>query len=124
MGGSFVYICMATTTGELGARCEERAADFLRCCGYRVLERNYRTKTGEIDIVARDRDTIVFVEVRARASPSFGGAAETVGPVKRRKLIKTALAYVSARRLDCPLRFDVIAVEAGRLEHICDAFQT
>ena len=112
------------TTCEAGARFEERAADFLKCRGYDVLERNFRTKLGEIDIVARDRDTIVFVEVRSRSSASFGRAAETVGPLKRRRLVRTALAYAQARRLDCPLRFDVIAVEAGRLEHICDAFQT
>ena len=94
----------------------------MKCRGYDVLERNFRTKLGEIDIVARDRDTLVFVEVRARSSLRFGRAAETVGPRKRRKLLKTAQAYALARRLDCPMRFDVIAVEAGRLEHICDAF--
>lgn len=112
-----------TTTKELGNLFEGRAAEFLRCRGYAVLERNFRTRRGEIDIVAQDRGTIVFVEVRARSRLDFGTAAETVGPVKRARLVRAARAYAALRGLDCPMRFDVIAVEAGGLTHIADAFQ-
>lgn len=111
-----------TTTRELGSLFEQRAAQFLECRGYVVLARNFRTRGGEIDIVARDGDTVVFVEVRARSRLSFGSAAETVGPVKRARLVRAARAYAQFRGLDCPMRFDVIAVESGRLEHIADAF--
>jgi len=111
------------TTREAGARFELRAAEFLVESGYRILERNFRTKLGEIDIVAKDGDTIVFVEVRARASGNFGGALQSVGPLKQRKLIKTAIIFAQRMRLDCPMRFDVISIEAGYIEHIPDAFQ-
>jgi putative endonuclease len=111
------------TTREAGARFEDKAAEYLREHNYVILERNFRAKVGELDIVARDGDTVVFVEVRARACTSFGGAAQTVGSLKRRKLIKTALVYTQRMRLDCPMRFDVIAFDEGRLEHIADAFQ-
>jgi len=112
-----------TNTTEIGRVNEDRAAEYLQCRGYAVLERNFRVRRGEIDIVARDRDTIVFVEVRARGSSSFGSAAATVGPVKRARLIRAARMYAAVRRLDCPMRFDVIAVESGRLDHFADAFQ-
>ncbi len=111
-------------TRELGAKFEEKAAEFLSLRGYAILDRNFRTRLGEIDIVAQDRDTVVFVEVRARGSSRFGTPAETVGPLKRRRLISAARVYAQRRRLDCPMRFDVIAIEAGRLEHLIDAFST
>ncbi len=107
---------------QAGAQAEERAAFFLKGQGYRILERNLRAGGGEIDIVARDGDTLVFVEVRLRRSASFGSPAETVGPAKRRRLVRAALAYAQALDLDCPMRFDVVALEGGGLEHIPGAF--
>ena len=108
---------------DVGAKAEDRAAEYLGALGYEVLERNFRAKCGEIDLIARDRDTIVFVEVRARNHPGYGSAAETVDFRKRRKLVNTARLYALLRRLDCPMRFDVIGVEPGRVEHIAGAFE-
>jgi len=110
------------STREQGMLAEEAAAEHLRTLGYRVLDRNFRTRLGEIDIVAQDGETVVFVEVRSRADAAFGSPQETVGFVKRRRIIKAAAFYAQSRRLDCPMRFDVIAIVAGRLEHIPGAF--
>jgi putative endonuclease len=107
---------------EVGMQAELRAAEYLGALGYEVLERNFRAKCGELDLVARDGDTVVFVEVRARNHPGYGSAAESIGPRKRRRLVNAAKLYALYRRLDCPMRFDVIGVEPGRIEHIADAF--
>jgi putative endonuclease len=107
---------------ETGRAAEDAAAELLRAKGLTIVERNFRAKVGEIDLVARDRDEIVFVEVRARASSSFGGAAASVGGAKRRKLIKAAGVWLQARAWAGPCRFDVVAVDAGRAEHIPAAF--
>jgi putative endonuclease len=106
----------------LGDAAEDRAAAYLTGRGYRIVERNFRAKVGEIDIVARQGEVVVFVEVRSRAGAAFGLPQETVGREKRRKLIRAAQVYAQARGLDCPLRFDVIADGPGGLEHIEDAF--
>jgi putative endonuclease len=105
-----------------GQKAEDLAAAFLQAKGLTVVERNFRAKVGEIDIVARDGDEIVFVEVRARASKDFGGAAASVGGAKRRKLLRAAALWLQARGWDGACRFDVVAVDAGRLEHLPGAF--
>lgn len=107
---------------ESGQEAERLAAAFLQAKGMTVLERNFRAKVGEIDLVAKDKDEVVFVEVRARASKDFGGAAASVVPAKRRKLIKAASLWLQARGWEGPCRFDVVAVDAGRLEHLPAAF--
>lgn len=107
---------------ETGRKAEDAAAELLRAKGMTVVERNFRAKVGEIDLVAKDKDEIVFVEVRARASSSFGGAAASVGGAKRRKLIKAASVWLQARSWTGPCRFDVVALDAGRAEHIPAAF--
>ena len=71
---------------ELGARGEELAVRYLKNRGYRILERNYRIKLGEIDIIARDRNTLVFVEVKARSSNRFGHPKSAITPQKQRKI--------------------------------------
>ena len=109
-------------SGEKGAQAEEKAADYLRSLGCSILERNYRSRLGEIDIIAQDGEGVVFVEVRSRARSSFGLARETVGFWKQRRIVKTAMMYALMKRLDCPMRFDVIAFEGDRLEHLPDAF--
>lgn len=106
----------------LGTEAESKAADYLTALGYELLERNYRRKFGEIDIIARNGDTVVFVEVRLRRNESYGGAAETVGRLKQRRIAKAAAAYAQARDYDGPMRFDVIALNSERLEHIPAAF--
>lgn len=107
---------------EAGRAAEDAAAELLQAKGFSVVERNFRVKAGEIDLVARDRDEIVFVEVRARSSSGFGGAAASVGGAKRRKLVRAAGVWLQARGWTGPCRFDVVAVDAGRAEHIAAAF--
>jgi len=105
-----------------GQDAEDAAAALLRAKGLTIVEKNFRAKVGEIDLVAKDGSEIVFVEVRSRASIAFGGAAASVGGVKRRKLIKAAQLWLQARGWSGPCRFDVVAIDAGRAEHIPSAF--
>jgi putative endonuclease len=113
------------TAGILG---EELAADALRTRGYAILATRYRTRYGEIDIVASDQNTLVFVEVKARQDSRYGTAAESVTPWKQRKIIAMARDYL--RRLnrdDIPCRFDVVAIDGLGTDHqtiniITDAF--
>jgi len=107
-----------------GAAYEEQAAVFLRAAGYEILDRNWATPMGELDIVARKEGTVAFVEVRARSNPGYGTPAESVTAAKRAKLIKTAMAYIKARSPAAEtFRFDVIGIVPGAgPEHIEDAF--
>jgi putative endonuclease len=96
----------------LGKTGEDLAVAELERLGYVILARRYRTRHGEIDIIARDGETTVFVEVKARVNAEFGDAAEAVTPGKQRRLASIALDYVSRKRLtDRPCRFDVVAVD-------------
>jgi putative endonuclease len=111
-----------------GAQFEHLASRFLEGKGYRILERNVRLVRKEVDIVAADGDTIVFIEVKGRRSTVFGTGSEAVGPRKQMGLVKFAAAYLERRGLwSRPCRFDVVAVGAGRggepvFEHIENAF--
>lgn len=116
----------AVSTRQAGEAAEDRALAHLQAAGLRLVERNYRTPGrggGEIDLVMRDRDgTLVFVEVRRRASPAFGGAAASVGGVKQRRLIFAARHYLMRLGSPPPCRFDVVAVEPGGIEWLKAAF--
>lgn len=91
---------------------EDLAVAELERRGYVILERRYRTRHGEIDIVARDGETTVFIEVKARATAEFGTAAEAVTPRKQRRLGSMAVDYLARHRLlERPCRFDVVAVD-------------
>jgi putative endonuclease len=93
-------------TGENLAACE------LEARGYAILERRYRTRHGEIDIIAEHNATIVFVEVRARATGEFGRAAESVTDQKKRKVTAMAVEYLARHRItNRPCRFDVVAID-------------
>lgn len=109
---------------DKGARYEQQAADLLKASGFEILDRNWSTPLGELDIVAKKGDTVVFVEVRARSNPAYGTPAESVTPAKRAKIIKAAMAYLKARRPRAEsFRFDVIGIVPGaEPEHIEDAF--
>jgi putative endonuclease len=97
--------------GKLG---ENLACAALERRGYAIVARRYRTKRGEIDIVARDGATTVFVEVKARAGDGFGGGAEAVTRAKQQRLTRMALDYLARHRIDhMPCRFDVVAVDVG-----------
>lgn len=97
------------TLGRLG---ESLARDELVRRGYAILATRYRTRFGEIDIVARDGATLVFVEVKARRTSRCGTAVDAISPLKRRRLAAMALDYLGrARCLDAPCRFDIVAID-------------
>jgi putative endonuclease len=115
---------VAPSTVVRGQRGEDRAVAVLERSGYQIVERNYRCKLGELDIVARDRDTLVFVEVRSRAAGDRGTALETVGPVKQRKVARLAEHYLMTRQprfASC--RFDVVGITGDDVVLIKDAFR-
>jgi putative endonuclease len=114
------------STKEQGDAAEDRALAHLRAQGLALLARNYRTPGrggGEIDLVMRDRDgTLVFVEVRKRASRSFGGAAASIGWEKQRRVVFAARHYLMRLRAPPPCRFDVISMEGGNIQWMRAAF--
>lgn len=112
---------ISQTTKQIGAAGEEIAARHLVAQGLQVLARNFRVKGGEIDIVCRDGATVVFVEVRQRASAGFGGAAYSITPAKQKRLILVARHWL-ARHGDCDCRFDCVLIDGGKLEWIRHAF--
>jgi putative endonuclease len=98
----------------LGKVSEDRAAAELERRGYAILARRYRTRHGEIDIIARDGETVVFVEVKAKETAEFGTAAEAVTVRKQRRVISMAVDYLARNRLTSnPCRFDVIAIDGA-----------
>ncbi|MBI4395692.1 MAG: YraN family protein [Elusimicrobia bacterium] len=107
---------------EKGRDGEDRARSYLESKGYRFLCANYRTRLGELDLVMRHKDTIVFVEVKARRDASFGAPQEAVTFAKQRKMIRVGLEYAKARRCQgTPFRFDVVALTPDGIEHIENA---
>lgn len=112
----------------VGTEAETRGQEFLERAGLRPVERNYRCRQGEIDLVMRHGDTLVFVEVRYRRRADFGTAAESVGSAKQRRVILAASHFLQARwRGPAPrCRFDVLAIsgkDPQNIEWITDAFQ-
>ena len=98
----------------LGLVGEDLAARALEARGYAILERRYRTDRGEIDIIAEDGDTLVVVEVKARADREFGSAAECVTPSKQRQVARMAAEYLATHLVaDRPCRFDVVAIDVA-----------
>jgi len=96
-----------------GEAAELLAADFLQRRGLTILERNYRCRFGEIDLVARSGELLIFVEVRARRSDAFGGAAGSITATKRRRLVAAARHYLATHRVDRACRFDVVLVRGA-----------
>jgi putative endonuclease len=113
----------AGARSTLGRDKERLAGDYLVRQGLRPVARNHRCRFGEIDIVMRDGDTLVFVEVRYRASPRFGTPAETVDARKQRRLTAAAADYLRCHPSVLPCRFDVVAIGAqDQIEWLKDAF--
>ena len=111
--------------GKLG---EDLACAELERLGYAILDRRYRTKFGEIDIVASDAGTTVFVEVKTRVGEQFGGGAEAITTWKQRRLTQMAVDYLARHRLhDRPCRFDVVAIDMddgrARIQVYAHAFE-
>ncbi len=97
---------------NLGSLAEDRAQEFLKASGYRVLARNYRTKLGEVDIIAIDKDTLCFIEVKARSSDRFGSGLEAVSRLKQRQISKAALSFLKEKKFfDKKARFDVVSLD-------------
>jgi putative endonuclease len=112
----------------LGKFGEESAIDLLKNNGYRILARNYKTKLGEIDIIARDKDTVCFIEVKTRHSDRFGLPQEAISRSKQRHIAKVALMFLKENNLlDKRARFDVISImhseDTSKLDLIKNAFE-
>lgn len=117
-----------STSKELGIRGEEAAARFLVRRGYEILERNWSCPAGEADIIAKDGDTLVFVEVKTRRNSSRGFPSEAITDAKRARYEKIAIAYLDGTQLlDTPIRFDVVSLvvigpDRAMIRHHINAF--
>lgn len=103
------------TAVAVGREAEARAQQFLQQQGLTLIEKNFRCHGGEIDLVMRDQHMLVFVEVRFRKSQRFGGAAASVGPVKQRRLWRSASIYLMRFPRPPACRFDLVAIEGDEL---------
>jgi putative endonuclease len=120
-------MCPPSTRRALGDAGEDLAAAALKKQGYKILERNYITPLGEIDLVARQGKVVVFVEVKTRSTDRFGAPQEAVHPAKQRRLRRLADYYLKQKRLgEVPVRFDVVGITLAdggpQVEIIQDAF--
>ena len=112
-------------TCTIGARGEDHVCCHLSRNGYTIVDRNFRYKTGEIDIIARHDDTLCFIEVRTRENTKLGHPAETITPKKMKTIRRTAEAYMIRKKIrNCAVRFDAITIvwDTMELEHFRNAF--
>ena len=121
-------IRMQNNRQQFGKKSENLAAWYLEKNGYKIIEQNYRTALGEIDIIAKEKKTIVFVEVKSRQSIRYGNPKWAVTPKKQRKISMVALQYLkSIRQTDARARFDVVAITSNRdepqIEIVKNAFE-
>lgn len=109
---------------RIGAAYEEKAAEYLCSKGYRILERNFRCRLGEIDLIAEDCGVLVFLEVKYRKSSRYGSPAEAVTPVKQKTICRVADFYRMSRRVpeSKSCRFDVVAILGEQVQIYKDAF--
>lgn len=115
---------MSRVRQALGKMGEDLACDELERRGYAIVARRYRLRGGEIDIIARDGRTLVFVEVKAREGRQFGEAVEAVTSVKRRRIVRLAMDYLTRHRLgEHPCRFDVVAVHLDEGQPTIEVYQ-
>jgi putative endonuclease len=119
---------MQTKRQVLGKEGEEIAESYLTKKGYRLVERNYRCRGGEVDLIVLDRRVIVFVEVKARNDASFGSPLESVHPRKQQRMTRAALIFLSEHKLHHrDARFDVVGISFGgdkpAVEHVQNAFE-
>jgi len=121
---------MSQSTQEIARIGEALAAQHLKGHGYQILEQNYRSRSGEIDLIAQQGKRVVFVEVKTRRSLKFGAPQAAVTPTKQKQISKLALSYLQTHNLlDVPCRFDVVAIVLSsksmlvKLNHIENAFE-
>ncbi len=109
---------------KMGGIYEAKAAEYLQKKGFILLEQNYRNRSGEIDIIARDNEYLCFIEVKYRATSGYGSPLEAVDTKKQMQIRKVALYYLMKQGFkdDVPCRFDVIAFEGDELTHLENAF--
>ncbi len=109
-----------TTHGQTG---EAQAAAFLQAKGWCIVERNFSAPGGEIDLIAKDGTTLIFVEVKARSYKAFGGPLGAVTPAKQKRIAQTAALYLKAKSVKFDsIRFDVVCVLPDKVEHVVNAF--
>jgi putative endonuclease len=111
----------------VGLAGEQEALSYLRKKGFKILETNYKTCFGEVDIIAKDKDDLVFIEVKLRNTDSFGKPEDAVGSFKKTRIVKSALSYIKRKNLyDINVRFDVLVIEPelDRIELIESAFDS
>jgi putative endonuclease len=113
----------ATVRQTIGAAAEDAALAYLSQRGLSLVERNFRCRGGEIDLVMRDGEALVFVEVRRRASSRFGGAAASIDAGKRARLMVAAQTYLQRYRMPPACRFDVVAIDGDAVSWIRNAFE-
>lgn len=118
---------MLARQAETGAKAERLAAAFLEARGLAIVERNYRRRCGELDLIARDGSTLVFVEVRLRRGQAFGGAAASITATKRARLLRAAGLYLAGLSREPCCRFDALlldSLDANRIEWLQDIIST
>ena len=107
---------------RLGDRGEKLAAKYLIRNGYEIVEKNYRSPYGEVDIIAKRGDILAFIEVKTRLTDTYGSPSEAVGSDHKRRYVRAAKSYISAHGCDAVVRFDVIEIYRGEINHIENAF--
>lgn len=112
-----------TNNRETGSRYEERAREFLESQGFTILEKNFRTRLGEIDLIGKEEEYLVFIEVKHRKNTSYGLPEEAVNFKKQRTICRVSDVYRMKHRLgEVPMRFDVVADLNGKMELFRNAF--
>lgn len=112
------------STRAIGRDGEEIAAEYLTNSGYRIVEKNYKNRFGEIDVIAKEGSTVVFVEVKTRKTSFYGAPSSAVDFKKQLRIGKVAVAYLTEKRLTHhPVRFDVVSICDGEIEVIRNAFE-
>ena len=115
---------MTQARQNLGKAGEDLACRELERRGYAIVTRRYRAQRGELDIIARDGAALVFVEVKAREDLRFGGGAEAITALKRRRMARVALDYMARHHaVDCPCRFDVVSIHFEAGQPVFEVFQ-
>lgn len=106
-----------------GENAEEQAHNFLIKQGLKPVCRNFRCKQGELDLIMTDQQTLVIIEVRFRKTDTYGSAVESITPKKQSRIMAATHVYLSSRKTDCPIRFDVAAISGnGHINWIKNAF--
>jgi putative endonuclease len=119
--GYFVFF-KKRSTRDIGFEKEKKAIKYIKKFKYKILARNFSTKFGEIDIIAKDKDMLVFIEVKYRKSLYSGTPQEAVKSSKKQKIIKSAIVYIKKNNIKSDIRFDIIAISNDKIELIKSAF--